>query len=199
MPHITRAVELSGLLAGDGKVYKIPVDTMTGALSTIDIAHHEIHEGETYQISHQGVKNDGQTISAYLQTPNINTWAHILLNWSSGGAAFGRIYEAPTITANTGTSAVAYNRNRNSANTSMVLNNATVPVAGACSTDATKTGDGTIIYTEYAGAGKQEGAMAREDHEFILKQNTKYLFEVESDAAGIQLSLNITWYEEAND
>jgi hypothetical protein len=176
------------------------LDMITGVLLNIDQEHHEIHGGSSFSVSHYGAsKGDGDTINIYLKTPNTTKLCHILFNWSSSGAAFGRIYEAPEITANTGTNGVSiFNRYRDSANASVVADNATSPAANKVGVDVTKTGDGTIILVQYAGAAKSHGAMHRGDSEFILKANTVYLFEVESDAAGLTLNAEVDWYEHTN-
>ena len=188
----------SVIYASNGTSYQVArIDTSTRAFNTIDYAHHEIHAGSSFTIDHYAEsKNDGQTINVYMKTANTAKWLHMFMNWSSGGAAFTRIYEGPTITANTGTNGVAiFNRNRNSTNTSGVSDNAASPAANKIGTDVTKTANGTIIYTEYAGAAKAQGAFVRAEREFVLKSNTVYLFEVESDAAGITLNFDLTWYE----
>ena len=181
-----------------GRVYK--ADGITNAIQSIDYSHHEIHSGTFFNVSYYGTsKNDGQTINVYIKTPNTTKWGHLFFDWSCGGAAFGRMYEAPTITSNTGTNAQPIiNHHRNVATTSDMLDNATSPAANCYGYDVTKTGNGTILYIEYAGAAKSEGGQGRNEHEIILKQNTAYLFEVESDASGLTLSLNLYWYEHTN-
>jgi hypothetical protein len=176
------------------------LDMISGSLEVIDYEHHEIHGGSSFSVSHYGTsKGDGDTINIYLKTPNTTKLCHVLFSWSSSGAAFGRIYEAPVITANTGTNGVAiFNRYRDSANASVVVDNATSPAANKVGIDVTKTGDGTILLVEYAGVAKSQGASHRGDSEFILKANTAYLFEVESDAAGLTLNSTIAWYEHTN-
>jgi hypothetical protein len=173
------------------------IDTTTRSFQTIDYAHHEIHSGSSFVAKYYGTsKNDGQTINLYIKTPDTTKWGHMFFQWSASGAAYGRIYEAPTITANTGTNGQAIlNHNRNSATTSVMSDNATTPAADKYGTDVTKTANGTIIYEEYAGAAKSQGGAGRNEDEYILKRNTAYLFEVESDAAGLTLSINMSWYE----
>jgi len=168
-----------------------------GPLVTIDFAHHEIHEGNTYNAFHSGTsKGDGQTINIYLKTPNVTgKWIHMFARWGSSGAAYLNIYEAPTITDNTGTHVAAVNRNRNSGLTSSIIDNSLTPTVGKYSTDVTKTGNGTQLQQEYSGAAKQHGGEGRDTNEWILDQNTEYCFEVESDAAGLTLNLELSWYE----
>lgn len=171
-------------------------DEVSGAAVMLDLAHHEIHEGDSFSIRHVGTgKNDGETIAVYLKTPNTTKRIHAFMDWSASGAAYGIKYEAPTITAGTGVQAAVFNRERNSGNTSTVWDNTNPAVQNKVTTDPTKTGNGTIISTEFAGAAKSEGAQVRGEHEWVLKQNTAYLFVVESDAAALTLGMSLRWYE----
>lgn len=176
------------------------LDGVSQAITTIDSLHHEIHEGDAYSINFYDVsKGDGTTINAYFKTPNTSKRIHCFFQWSASGAAFGRILEAPTVTSNTGTNAKdIYNKNRNSSNTSEVVDNATSPAAGKFATDVTITGNGTILSVEYSGAAKSVGGESRNESEFVLKPNTAYVFQVESDAAGLTLALRVGWYEHSN-
>ena len=175
---------------------EVRADTATRALEFIDYAHHEIHAGSHYTAFHSAEgKNAGTTINIYLKTPNTTKWFHMFSVWSASGAAYFRVYEAPTITANTGSHSAPINNNRNSLNLSAAIDNAAAPAANSISKDVTKTVDGTIILEEYAGTGKTVGGTVRNDAELILKQNTVYCFEVESDALGLTLSFILAWYE----
>lgn len=173
------------------------LDTISRSLMALDWEHHEIHEGNHFIASHFATgKNAGQTINIYVKTPNTTKWCHFLAEWASDGAAYFRVYEAPTVTANTGTNGqTPYNNNRNSATVSDVIDNAAVPASGKYGYDVTVTGTGTTLYTEFSGIGKTESGKSRATSEIILKQNTVYVFEVTSNAANEVLSLNMAWYE----
>lgn len=202
---ITNAVTLNSLPTGTNTIGKIKVTDGTydaevdklGYLIGIDIDHHKVHEGERYTMSHYGTgKNDGDSINIYIKTPNSAKRIHALFSYSASGAAFGFVYEDPTVTANTGTNnQTPYNRERNSANAPTFIDNATVPNAGKYGKDTTITGTGTILVTRYSGAAKAEGADARGVHEFILKANAVYCFVVESDAAALTLQGEVEVYE----
>lgn len=189
--------QMKAYRSSDSTYQPVRLDKATNTIQTIDYAHHEIHAGSHFSCSYYATgKNDGQTINIYLKTPDTAKWGHMIFNWSASGAAFGRVREAPTVTANTGTNGQSiFNSNRNSATTSDMWDNAAVPVQGKFGYDVTVTAPGTIIYEEYAGAAKNQGGMGRNDEEIILDQNTAYVFEVESDAAGITLSMRLEWYE----
>jgi len=181
------------------------IDSLSGSIQVIDFAHHKIHEGDSFCVSHTlTAKNDGTYLTIYLKTPNAEKSIHMFTQWASSGASYFRIREYPVVTANTGSSQLSVNRNRNSTNISEALDNATVPIAGYAMTDVTisdRTADvagskgGLIIWQEYDGIGKQMTGGNRNDSEFILKKNTPYVFELESDASGLVLNANLYWYE----
>lgn len=179
------------------KVIDLQPDAVSDAAVVILYEHHEIHEGDAFLAHHSaGSKGDGDMINIYLKTPNTTKRLHMFAKWASSGAGYFRILEAPTVTANTGTNAVvAVNRERNSATTSTIVDNATTPAANKYGKDVTVTGNGTVLVEEFSGTAKTSAAEGRSDNEFILKANTAYVFQVESDAAGLTLWLNLNWYE----
>ena len=171
------------------------IDETSGGLITLDYAHHEIHEGDAFTQFHAaGSKNDGTSINMYFKTPDTAKRIHILMVWASTGAAYGRILEAPTVTGNTGSHVTILNHRRDSTNTSGVLDNSTAQTVNKASKDVT-TSSGTTIYEEYSGAAKTSAGAGRNLAEYILNANTKYVFEVESDAASLVLSMALHWYE----
>jgi hypothetical protein len=181
-------------------IYDVTVDDSTHAITTVDYAHHEVHSGSFFAAFHSaGSKNDGTTINIYFKTPNTTKYIHSLVQYSASGAAYCRIREAPTVTANTGTNAIdIYNHNRTSTKASTVYDNATSPAAGKYGKDVTVTAGGTVIYEDYSGSARSFAAASRSNDEFILSPNTAYVFEVESDAAGLVLDLMVSWYEHTN-
>lgn len=172
-------------------------DDVSGSKIWIDFPHHELHEGAAFTAFHAaGSKNDGDKINIYIKTPNTTTRLHMYTEWSASGAAYFRILEAPTVTANTGTNAVAViNRERNSSTASTVVDNATSPAANKYGKDVTITNDGTKVWEEFSGAAKSAAGSGRSTNEFILKANTAYCFEAESDASSLVLAMTLSWYE----
>jgi len=192
-----KPINIISALIGTGVERALVADSSTNALVLIDHPHHEIHSGKMFNAFHSASgKNDGDTINIYFKTPNTTTYCHCFMQWSSSGAAYGRIYEAPTVTSNTGTNAiVVVNSNRNSANASAAVDNATSPAANKYGIDVTVTAPGTTVNSSYSGSAKQFGGESRNENEYVLKSNTAYVFEVESDAAGLTLGMRIDWYE----
>lgn len=176
-----------------------PLDYISWARTTIDFAHHELHDGTSFVTALTGTaKNDGQVINIYLKTPGTavdQKRVHMTARAAAGGAAWFRIKEG---IAPTGTTAQAiYNRARESSTTSVVFDNAGTPVQGRATGNITHTGGTEIYLSLIPGAGKSSGGESRAEAEFILKPDTGYVFEVESDASGLTLGLELDWYEHA--
>lgn len=188
---------IRGYRGSDSTAQPLRLDKSTNTLQTIDYAHHEIHEGNSFYAKHYSASvATGNKINLYIKTKSTAPFCHMFSQWSCGGAAIFRSYEAPTITANTGTNGqVIFNRNRNSATASGCFDNATTPIVNKYGIDVTKTVDGTIIALQYAGVGKTFGTQVRNVSEWILLPNTVYLFEVEAVGNNIALSLELDWYE----
>lgn len=185
--------------------HPIRIDSSTRALNVIDYTHHEIHAGAAYFAFHTDAsKGDGDTINIYFKTPaettSENLLCHVVVEWAASGAAFLNIYEAPTVTSGTGTNGNdVIDRNRNLTTSSTLSgvqdNMGTSSAAGAYAKDVTVTDNGTLIYQDYAGTGKSSAASERAEEEIVLASDTEYVFEVESDAAGLTLFLRVDWYE----
>ena len=196
-----------GFLCKTGEdTYEVPiVDYKTNALVRIRYVHHMIHAGQSFEAHHTlTAKDDGTWLTIYMQTPNSDKEIHLFPQWQSSVAAYFRIREGAVVTGNTGTTGNVYNRNRRSINTSAVRDNATAPAFNKVMTDVTiadrtpatagVTG-GLVIYQEYDGTGKKISGGNKDDDERILKKDTAYVFEIESDAASGILALQLWWYE----
>lgn len=188
----------SSLQGYNGTNYQpVRIDTSTRSLQIIDYAHHEIHAGSSYHaFVYDNTAATGELVNIYIKTASTTKYCHMFAQWSSGGAAIFRIYEAPTITANTGTNGLAViNHNRNSSSASGCFDNATEPVVNKYGTGVTKTVDGTVLLVEYSGVGKTVTGSGRNESEYILLPNTVYLFEVIAIGNNIALNIGLDWYE----
>jgi hypothetical protein len=203
MPSLTetktdcvKPVFLTGTLT-----YQSPrVDATTHVLTTIDYAHHEIHDGSSYFICTTNEDFDtAELLNITFTTPALTVAGiHILFKVSNTAASRFEILEAPTVTANSGSALAVYNMNRNSANVTSVKSIATVPISGATLT-STVTVDGTVIYTDLAGLGR-DGGYSEKTHsgEIILKASTTYVFRLTGLADNGLASINLSWYEHIN-
>ena len=153
-------------------------------------AHHEIHEGESFNASHANADLD-TTDDDLLIEVGANA-AH--MTWLVAASAGCNLYlfENPTFT--TGAAITAVNRNRKGTPDSptLVVTHTPVDPGGAV--------DGTQLYVENFGVSgtpsKRASGAARGVSEWILKASTKYLFRVTSLQADTAININLDWYEE---
>ena len=181
------------------------LDQTTHAATTVTYPHSELHEGNYFDAWHTLTgKNDGTYLTIYFKTANTDKLPHLVATWQSSGAAYFRIREFPVVTANTGASHTIFNRFRAATTTSGFFDNAATPVVNKYMTDVTianrtpatvGVNGGLILFEEYDGIGKQTPGGGREMFERKLLKNTAYVYEVESDAAGLVLALQLGWYE----
>ncbi len=165
-------------------------DDKTGVITQLSFAHHEIHEGDAYQAHKEGTQNNSGVIQFMIQTPDTNKEFHILTPHRSSGESNFKILEGITYTSG-GVAFVPVNKNRNSANTS----DCEACLVGATGADPIVYSDGENIWEEHLGSGQTRGGESRENEEIILKRNTIYLFEFESESASNDLWMGAIWYE----
>ncbi len=165
----------------------VGLDEITRSLNYLDHSHHEVHEGDAYTYCEQNTLNADATRDLLIVTPDTGVWGHFLWRIRGSGEASMALYEGTT-TSNDGTGVTEVNRNRNSANTSDLVVTHTPTI----------TGVGTVICMQHFGSSQKAGGEERAVNEFILKQNTKYLLRVTSEAASNDLSTEIDWYEHTN-
>jgi hypothetical protein len=181
---------LVAVLYSDDEVFRSKEDALTGTLTNIDYAHHEIHDGAYFEIDHRfdSVANNGY---AHLLVKNGSTKdLHAIFKAGAGGEAELYITENPNIGAN-GTQETIYDQNRFTANSS---------TASAFHTP-TLTTWGTTLSTPHifgGGAGiNKVGSSARGDSEWIMKAGEDYVLTAKNvSGAAIQIVLGAEWYEE---
>ena len=172
-------------------------DGSTTAFNTVDYPHHEVHSGSSYHVLYNianlgAMTTPNDTIQLHFTTPNTTKWVHMLFLARTSGAALFTVTEAPTGGMETPTGTITIlNRNRNSGNTSGIT---------SVSYDGTTATGGTVMHTEYIGAGlggtSQAGA-SRSVEEWVLKQNTVYAVSI-VDTSAITATLLLSWYEHTN-
>jgi len=165
------------------------IDAVAGCPITLDFAHAEIHEGDSYTASYTADLTNGQVFDILIVTPDSANLAHFV--WSVDFELEGHvsIYEAPTATQ-AANPIVAYNRNR-----SGTPNVATVVVTHSPTSITVGT---TLIRDAHAGAGKILSGSRADGREFILKANTKYLMRITNATSSANyISVWLDWYEHA--
>jgi len=169
-------------------------DDVTGTLATIDLVHHEVHEGETFQSSYKspddGAIADNASLDMLLVT-GASKYAHLTFSIAAGGDCEVLFYES-TVTSNDGTALAENNMKRYSTETATVVATYTPTVSNV----------GTLLHNSLqpGGRGPQSpGGTSRAETEWILKTSTKYLIRATNRAGSAQpMSIVAQWYEESD-
>lgn len=182
-------------------------DSMSRVPIVINIEHSRVHGGNAYKVSmSQKVSDQNDKLAFGFITPDSDVRIHMFARGSASALATFYIREDPTVTNNQGTAQAAINRERNSANTSMVIDTATSPnLVGSVTLfleadQGVYTENGKILFQETIGAGgagpMSAGGPVRAEGEFILEQNTQYLIIMEADDANDNWqTIVLSWYE----
>ena len=164
------------------------IDSIANTLETIELEHHEVHEGNFYTIS--DYDNDVDIIAPkywHLKTPDTVKRIHIKMEVGANGADLVEFFETPTLTGN-GTALTPKNNDRNSANATTLL----------VYYDPTVTADGTRITADLIGTNNNKtiiGGSIRNGAEFILKRNTSYLVKFSPVADNTKATFKAEFYE----
>jgi len=183
--------------SGVGEVDDVRIDASTNTLQTIDYGHHEIHAGSGFHAEAKAAGGSGTKATITLTTPNTTKWAHVIVSFYSNVEAQVSVGEGATVTAESGTTLPAYNRNRNSGTATTMISEGTTggDAAGALTQGATVSNFGTALVDDRQIGSGREGGETRELGEWVLKQNTIYAFECESQAASSEVRVIIDYYE----
>lgn len=180
-------------------------DASTGAASQVSYEHHEIHGGSSFSAHFDNTTanaDDARTAIGF-KTPNTTKFGHLVVQITASSPAELSILEAPTIDNDAGTQSTIFNRNRNSAKESTMVDISAAPTAGKFEAYieaelATLAGGTTIEHIQLAGGEgpKAVGGNSRGSQEWILKANTIYIIVLQNIGANINLhEIHLDWYE----
>ena len=165
-------------------------DPLNSAISTMDVEHYEIHEGDHFLCSSVQSVTGNATIDYVLSIGSKP--AHLVFSIIGNDAGInGATYEGVT-SNNDGTLVTPINNNRLSSNTSTLTNRVNptnINITGA-----------TLLRSFRSGTGgtpsqRKSGSVER-SREVILKTNTKYLIRTTNlSSATNNVSIDISWYE----
>lgn len=168
------------------------VDNITGAIKTIDFAHHEVHDGDSYMYHDVVTMGSGSVVEYMIITPNTSEWAHLGHSLDSVGPITMEVIEASGSRSGS-TIQVTYNRNRNSTNVPGVK------VYKITTGSETITGSRIVWWSGGTDTNKTtNGAQVGSANEKILKQNTRYIYRLTSGMASNVVSISLDWYEHTN-
>ena len=176
-----RRAEASGVQVGS-------LDRVSRAAVMIEFPHHEIHDGDHFAFNDFSAVASGANRDYLVITPATTRWAHLILQMATNQGGIMHLFEDATTSAN-GTPITAFNNNRNSgtAATVLVFHTPTVTTTG--------TEIATFYMTLDSGAARV-GVQSRNDDEFILKQNSRYLLRFTGETiAGNNFNIRGLFYE----
>ena len=166
-------------------------DRSTGAATTIEYPHHEVHSGSHFMYTDAVELGSGAVQEYLITTPNTTKWAHMTFFLDGSAITQFELYEG---TDKSGTTLQTVgNNNRNSATTATVTIHKGLAVGG--------TTDGALLYKYKGGSSTAQSRGASEsgnNGEIILKQNTKYILRVTSGTAANLTNVRLEWYEHTN-
>jgi len=180
---------IMGVSCDGTELRHICIDDITNALIAIDFSHHETHESNFYRSGMNFTLANGNVATLGLVTPNTSKWLHVV--WDLNCSANGTFTLLEGVTSfSGGASTTAIQHNRNSSNTS-----GAVITRGMTGADLITPTGGTTLLNAVLSTGKGATISRQSGEEFILKQNTKYLFRYTNGANANVIQLKLEWYE----
>jgi len=170
--------------------FQVPrIDVITHNLILVDHAHHEVHEGHYFRSGMNFTLANGAVATLGFVTPNTAVWAHV--NWFLETSSDGIFTVLEDVTSfSGGASITSLNHDRNSANTSVMT-----LTRGATGADLITPTGGTTMLNAILSTGKGSDVSAGHGEEFILKQNSKYLFRYTNGTSANVIRFVLEWYE----
>lgn len=163
------------------------LDEVDCAQITMDLAHHEVHEGNSFTVSDVDLNVQVAAPKYWLIRVPDNVEFHMKVSVECDTGALLEFFENPTINVD-GVVIPWYNNNRNSNNTTNM----------ACFDDPTVGADGvTRLQVSRVGAGRDKklGGAGRMQFEWILRTGEEYLIKVTVDANGAELTFTADGYQ----
>jgi len=159
-------------------------DADTDASVIMEYVHYLIHKESMYSAQFDTLLNSGDSLFLAVTSPDTTVWSHMYFTLAGEYVTSARIYENPT-GATAGASLLLYNRNRNSSNSPSVT----------IKKDYIATDYGTLISRKKWGSRKSFGGELQGINEWILKQNTVYLYVIISETASNLVSIKLNAFE----
>lgn len=164
-------------------------DDVTYALGVIDYAHHEVHAGNFFRAGMNFTLANGEVATLAFTTPNTAKWAHI--TWELVATADGTFTLLEDVTSFAGGASVTpLNHNRNS----LTASGMTI-LRGMTGADLITPTGGTTILNAVLSTGRGSSIARGVGEEFILKQNSNYLFRYTNGTSANVIQLILEWYE----
>jgi len=164
----------------------LELDDIENAVVMMDLAHHMVHEGDSFTLSDFDADVDVAGPKYWLIRVPANVEFHIKISIECDTGSLLEFFENPTITGD-GTELTFYNNNRNSSNTTTMF----------ASKDPTNSAEGTRLQSSRVGAGREKklGGVGRTQFEWILKSGEEYLIKITVDSNDAEVTMTADGYE----
>jgi hypothetical protein len=176
-----------------GKITKFKRDSILGLLGTIDAAHKEIHEGETFEAWYR-VPNGSTIANNGTLDMIISTGAkelHIVEAIAFGGDCELDVYVDGTYSGGTSFTPINLKHSSSEVSTASVSTQATAITVSAVGT----LKDEDLFFG--GTGGNARGGAIRADTEIIWKINSDYLIRLTNRSGQAQrFMIKLQWYEE---
>ena len=200
----TQAINLRVLVDPDDTTRRQEFDTKVKAPITIDVDHHELHEGEAF-MAHAvdtSMAATDKLIMAF-KTSDSARLIHMVVSGHFKAAGHIDVDEGCTWTAETGTATTIYNRERDGTfSSSGILENAdqaAFTVSSAFVLNPTGYSAGTVIHSDYTFAQGPVGGGTRATEEIVFARDTTYFFVYTADGATNAADLELDWDEHTSE
>lgn len=197
-----QAISLRVLIDPDDNTRRQEFDNLFKAPITIDVDHHELHEGHAFMA--HGVDTSmsaTDTLIMAFKTPNSSRLLHMVISGHFKAAGHLNVDEGCTWTAETGAATTVYNRERDGTfSSSGILENAdqaAFTASGKYILNPTGYAAGTILHSDYTWSSGPIGGGSRATEEIILSRDTAYCFVYIADGATNAADLQLDWDEHA--
>lgn len=165
------------------------IDPTANALKTTSEAHHEVHEGNHFEVAGSFSLASGDTSLIVFDVADSIKYSHMVFAFD--------VLAATTIVISEGG---AYIRAPDTLN--VVNNNRNVSILSIMDTvfvihnDSTLISRyGTTLFTHTLGAGQKTAGTLKREAELILKNDSLFVVKITSDAASNKVDYEFLWYE----
>lgn len=173
-------------------VYPVLVDGSTFALITVDHTENEVYEGKVFRSGMNYTLANGEVATFSVLTPNTTNWLHV--TWeltATADGTFTMIEDITNIYGGASITPIAHNRN------TAITSGATC-LRGMTGANLITVTGGTTVLNATLGTGKGNTISRQTSYEFVLKQNSQYLFKYTNGTSANIVLFAMTWHEHTN-
>ena len=165
------------------------IDSTAFALKTTTQAHHEVHEGNHFEVAGSFSLASADTSLIVFDVADTTKISHMIFSFDVLAATTIVISEGGAYIRAPDTLNVV-NNNRNSSIVSIM------DTVFAIHNDSTLISRyGTTLFTHTLGAGQKTAGTLKRESELLLKNDSLFIIKITSDAASNKVDYEFLWYE----